>query len=135
MDTCFFAPKIENGVTGEVTNSDNEYDDILININDEMKFIFSFSNLEIFTSNYWILKFNIHTEDINSIETKQEIRIRLDVINKDIKMSDVTYMAFEYCDYKEKDSTDEWTTLNRQSDTTLLMTLSLTYLAINHLIM
>jgi len=106
-DTCFFAPQIENGVTGEVTNSNNQYDDILIDVNEEMKFSFSFSNLKISTSTHWILYLNIHTEDINSIETKQEIRIRLDVINTDVKMSDVTYMAFEYCDYKEKDSTDD----------------------------
>ena len=102
-DTCFFAPQIENGVTGEVTNSNNQYDDILIDVNDEMKFSFSFGNLKISNSTHWILNLDIHTEDINSIETKQKIRIKLDVINLDVRMSDVTYLALDYCEYKVAD--------------------------------
>ena len=104
-DTCFFAPQIENGITGEVTNSNNQYDDILIDVNEEIKFSFSFSNLKISTSTKWILCLDIHTEDINSIETKQKIRIILDVLNSDIRMSDVTYLALEYCEYKVADPT------------------------------
>lgn len=99
-DTCFFAPQIENGVTGEVTNSNNQYDDVLIDVNEEMKLSFSFNSLKVSTSTHWILYLNIHTEDINSIETKQKIRITLDVINLDVRMCDVTYMALEYCEYK-----------------------------------
>jgi hypothetical protein len=104
-DTCFVAPQIENGVTGEVTTSNNQYDDVLIDVNEEMKLSFSFSNLNISTSTHWILYLNVHTEDINSIETKQKIRITLDVINSDVRMSDVTYLALEYCEYKVADPT------------------------------
>ena len=53
------------------------------------------------------MSLNIHPEDINSIETKLEIRITLEVINTDIKISNVIYLAFEYCDYKEEDSIDD----------------------------
>lgn len=102
-DTCFFAPQIENGVTGQVTNSINQYDDILIDIKEEMKLSFSFSGLDISTSTHWILNLNIHTEDINSIETKQQIRMTLDDINSEVRMFDITYLALEYCEYKVTD--------------------------------
>lgn len=104
IDTCFFAPDIKIGGETQIIHSENEYDNVFIDVGEEKEFRFTFKNVSLKDCETLFFQINIHTEDINSIETKQIIESYLHVVDATkVEISNIFYITSkEYCDYTDE---------------------------------